>query len=498
MEGKGNREFQRGMEINDRRLAREHERSELRKKEREQRKINKRRAFSGFTANNENKNINKQLNNEEKEKDLVFELEEIAQTCLKNDDESIHLECCNNICELINNSKHVPIDEIIKCGIVPRLIEFLMNDNNIKLQFKSAYILTTISSGGPDHTLFLMEKHDGIIRQFINLLLSKNKNVCQQVVLALGNIVSDSIKYVDFILLNDGLKNLKILENKCIKSNNVSLIDIEILRNISWTICNLCRVKPQADFKYIIDIIECLTTMLTCDKCDDDEILLNIVWGFNYLIASDSSQLRIRIIIKLMNQYGTLKRLVDCLGHSKCNVKRGALRTLGHYIVGSNNSETQDVINMGVCDKLLYILNFDGKNDSLLKEACWVISNITAGTPSQIDKVISSNIFLKLIILLENESNVAFEIRQEAAWAICNAISVGNRIQIEYLVHRGIVTSLVSLLKSNDFNCEKLSLIAMEGLNNILECGSNIQRETASDENEFKNAFGTAHSLDKV
>ena len=42
----GNREFQRDMEKNERRLAREHERLELRKKEREQRKINKRREFN--------------------------------------------------------------------------------------------------------------------------------------------------------------------------------------------------------------------------------------------------------------------------------------------------------------------------------------------------------------------------------------------------------------------------------------------------------------------
>ena len=52
----GNREFQRGMEINERRRVREHERLESRKKEREQRKINKRRAFSGLNTNNDNKN----------------------------------------------------------------------------------------------------------------------------------------------------------------------------------------------------------------------------------------------------------------------------------------------------------------------------------------------------------------------------------------------------------------------------------------------------------
>ena len=503
----GNREFQGGMEINERRLVREHVRLQLRKKERQQRKINKRRAFTDFITNNDNNKDNNQLNNNNQDKvnefEMVLELDENAQKCTENDNESIHLECCDNICKLINISKCPPIDEIIKSGIVPRLIEFLINDNNPKLQFKSAYILTTISSGISDHTSFLIEKHDGLIKHFINLLLSKNKNICSQAVLALGNIVSDSTKYRDFVLLNDGLKNLKILQHKCIKSSNASINDLEILRNVSWTMSNFCRVKPQTDIKYIKEMIECLTKMLlTSPSCDDDEILLNTVWGFSYLVDCDRdcdvTIVTIGNNIKLMKQYGAFKPLIDCLEHRKYGVAHGALRTLGHIVsVHVSNEETQDIINMGVCDKLLYILslhNDNHKNISLLKEACWMISNIASGTQSQIEKVILSNIFPKLINILNN-SSFSIEIRQEAAWGICNAISVGNRIQIEYLVHRGVITSLVSLLELND---SKLSLIVMEGLSNILKCGENIKIETGNDENEFKNAIETAHCLDKV
>jgi importin subunit alpha-1 len=49
------------------------------------------------------------------------------------------------------------------------------------------------------------------------------------------------------------------------------------------------------------------------------------------------------------------------------------------------------------------------------KEACWTISNITAGNKEQIQVVVENNIIPPLIQLL---TNAEFDIRKEAAWAI--------------------------------------------------------------------------------
>jgi importin subunit alpha-6/7 len=64
------------------------------------------------------------------------------------------------------------------------------------------------------------------------------------------------------------------------------------------------------------------------------------------------------------------------------------------------------------------------------KEACWTISNITAGNKSQIQAVIDANIIPPLIMLL---STAEFDIRKEAAWAISNATSGGSPEQIRYV-----------------------------------------------------------------
>ena len=46
------------------------------------------------------------------------------------------------------------------------------------------------------------------------------------------------------------------------------------------------------------------------------------------------------------------------------------------------------------------------KKGTLLKETCWMISNITAETQEQIDKVICANIFPSLIDLLSTASTI--------------------------------------------------------------------------------------------
>ena len=60
--------------------------------------------------------------------------------------------------------------------------------------------------------------------------------------------------------------------------------------------------------------------------------------------------------------------------------------------------------------------------ESIRKEACWTISNVTAGNRQQIQAVIDANVFPVLIDIL---SRAEFKTRKEAAWAITNATSGG-------------------------------------------------------------------------
>lgn len=62
--------------------------------------------------------------------------------------------------------------------------------------------------------------------------------------------------------------------------------------------------------------------------------------------------------------------------------------------------------------------------ESIRKESCWTVSNITAGNRTQIQEVIDANIFPVLIEIL---GKAEFKTRKEAAWCITNATSGGKQ-----------------------------------------------------------------------
>lgn len=65
-----------------------------------------------------------------------------------------------------------------------------------------------------------------------------------------------------------------------------------------------------------------------------------------------------------------------------------ALRTVGNIVTG-DDMQTQVIISCGALTCLLHLLKTAQKK-SIKKEACWTISNITAGTKEQIQAVIDA------------------------------------------------------------------------------------------------------------
>lgn len=56
---------------------------------------------------------------------------------------------------------------------------------------------------------------------------------------------------------------------------------------------------------------------------------------------------------------------------------------------------------------------------SVTREVCWALSNITAGSPHQVTKVIDSEIFKRVIDIALSSKQP--DVKREALWVICNA-----------------------------------------------------------------------------
>ncbi|KAM3401063.1 hypothetical protein ACQJBY_001066 [Aegilops geniculata] len=227
-----------------------------------------------------------------------------------------------------------------------------------------------------------------------------------------------------------------------------------------------------------------LTALQRLIHSQDEEVLTDACWALSYL--SDGTNDKIQSVI----ESGVFPRLVELLLHPSASVLIPALRTVGNIVTG-DDLQTQCVIDHQALPCLLNLLTTNHKK-SIKKEACWTISNITAGNRDQIQAVIQANIIGPLVHLLQGAE---FDIKKEAAWAISNATSGGTHDQIKYLVAQGCIKPLCDLLICPD---PRIVTVCLEGLENILKVGEAEKNLGAGDVNNYAQMIDDAEGLEKI
>lgn len=139
----------------------------------------------------------------------------------------------------------------------------------------------------------LIEKD--VLSHFIELLTSQHIEVVEQVIWGIGNIAGDSPLTRDSVLASGALERIAVVLDQAPPGTS-------FMRNASWALSNLCRGRPQPDYRLVKRAIPTLIKVLV--ENDKEDIITDICWALSYL--SDGVKERINdmldknLLIKLI------------------------------------------------------------------------------------------------------------------------------------------------------------------------------------------------------
>ncbi|XGW13820.1 hypothetical protein V3C99_000261 [Haemonchus contortus] len=375
--------------------------------------------------------------------------------------------CFEALRRTLSRSKNPPVDEVIQSGLVNALVQALAVEDD-KVRFEAAWALTNIVSGTSEQTVAAVEA--GATLPLVKLTQSSNPALAEQALWAVANIAGDSAQLRDYVIECNGVEALMSLVDR------LDSLEVSCARTLAWAFSNMCRHKnPHAPLAVLSVLSNGLAKIVAHE---DKQVRQDACWAISYLTDGPDEQ------IALAKTSGVLPHVIKFLSDSDAMVAP-ALRVLGNMSTG-NDELTQCVVDLKTLDEIIP-LSERSRSTTVVKECCWLVSNIIAGTQSQIQAVIDAGIMPFIIEVLRSGD---FKCQFEASWAVANLAQGGNSKQILTLLQDNAIPALCSALKQSNVD---LLNNALESLYTLLTTVSTCCPERLD---EVREAVEEADGLD--
>ncbi|KAF4691916.1 hypothetical protein FOZ60_014404 [Perkinsus olseni] len=391
---------------------------------------------------------------------------------LSSSDEAAVMEALVSFRKLLSKEDRPPIQNVIDAGVLPRFKELLDHPMSPKMQFEAAWALTNIASGNHDQTRTVVEL--GAVESFRKLLSSDSADLQEQSIWAVANIAGDGPG------IRDQCLRLGILQPllDVIRAGQT----IGLVRLGTWALSNFCRGKPAPPLETISPALATLAMVL---GLDDREALTDALWAVSYLCDGPSERIEAVLIS------GAIPRIVQLLGHENPSVHTPALRAIGNVVTGEAH-QTAAAVDAGLIPALKPLLRSTRK--MVRKEAVWTLSNICADRDVQIQKVIESGLLADVFEMILGAKE--HEVRREAVWVVCNLCTGGTPAQVRHVVdHCNAISAICTVLNVKD---SKMVQVALEAIEGILKVGCEVQEKTGESMNRYLELLEECGGLTKI
>jgi len=310
-----------------------------------------------------------------KEKQIELSYSLLEKYKGEEQNEEILIKFVRKACCRENNA---PILQIVNIGFIEKLTEYLKSSNE-NILGDVLWSLVNISEFNNDYAIKM--KNLGIHHIILHVTINKccnNANLLDDCLTVIGNICASCIQARDDLILEEVQKYISNLWH-------LKELPRKIFITSCWLASNLCRGFPTPPIVKIQELLIGFNELLKFSY-SENEIQADILQALSELTYKNDENLN--FLFNIIQYDGILYQL----GNPDENLQDFALVCIGNICMSTNVDFIDIILKQGTLEHIFKLLNISNWGSRLIKDICWIITNIAHGPIEHIIQIIEKGI----------------------------------------------------------------------------------------------------------